>query len=62
LKALLAARPGAERLMHLIDALGAIEEWRSFEMAPKDWIVQCGCYGSVSSGCAQFRVSLLSPK
>lgn len=40
LKALLAARPGAERLMHLIDALGAIEEWRSFEMAPKDWIVQ----------------------
>jgi ATP-dependent helicase/DNAse subunit B len=40
LKALLAARPGAERLMRLIDALGAIEEWRSFEMAPKDWIVQ----------------------
>ena len=40
LKALLAARPGAERLMHLIDDLGAIEEWRSFEMAPKDWIVQ----------------------
>jgi ATP-dependent helicase/DNAse subunit B len=37
LKALLAARPGAERLMRLIDALGAIEEWRSFELAPKDW-------------------------
>ena len=37
LKALLAATPGAERLMRLIDDLGAIEEWRSFEMAPKDW-------------------------
>ncbi len=40
LKALLADTAGAERLMRLIDALGAIEEWRSFEMAPKDWIVQ----------------------
>ena len=40
LKALLAARPGAERLMHLIDDLGAIEEWRSFELAPKDWAAQ----------------------
>ena len=37
LKALLVATPGAERLMRLIDALGAIEEWRSFEMLPKDW-------------------------
>ena len=33
LKALLADTAGAERLMRLIDALGAIEEWRSFEMA-----------------------------
>ena len=40
LHALLAATPGAERLMHLIDNLGAIEEWRSFELAPKDWAVQ----------------------
>jgi len=40
LKALLVARPGAERLMHLIDDLGAIEEWRSFELAPKDWAAQ----------------------
>src|SRR5271157_5437755 len=37
LKASLVATPGAERLMRLIDALGAIEEWRSFEMLPKDW-------------------------
>jgi ATP-dependent helicase/DNAse subunit B len=37
LKALLADTPGAERLMRLIDDLGAIEEWRSFELAPKDW-------------------------
>jgi ATP-dependent helicase/DNAse subunit B len=37
LKALLVATPGAERLMHLIDELGAIEEWRSFELLPKDW-------------------------
>jgi ATP-dependent helicase/DNAse subunit B len=37
LKALLVAAPGAERLMRLIDALGAIEEWRSFEMLPQDW-------------------------
>jgi ATP-dependent helicase/DNAse subunit B len=40
LKALLPATPGAERLVRLIDALGAIEEWRSFELAPKDWAVQ----------------------
>jgi ATP-dependent helicase/DNAse subunit B len=37
LKALLVDTPGAERLMRLIDALGAIEEWRSFELLPKDW-------------------------
>jgi ATP-dependent helicase/DNAse subunit B len=37
LKALLAGTAGAERLMRLIDALGAIEEWRSFELLPKDW-------------------------
>jgi len=37
LKALLADTPGAERLVRLIDALGAIEEWRSFELLPKDW-------------------------
>jgi len=40
LKALLPDTPGAERLVRLIDALGAIEEWRSFELAPKDWAVQ----------------------
>ena len=37
LKALLPATAGAERLMRLIDALGAIEEWRSFELLPRDW-------------------------
>ena len=37
LKALLAETPGAERIMRLIDELGAIEEWRSFELLPKDW-------------------------
>ena len=40
LKALLLDTPGAERLMHLIDDLGAIEEWRSFELAPKDWVAR----------------------
>jgi len=40
LKALLVATPGAERLMRLIDDLGAIEEWRSFELAPKDWVAR----------------------
>lgn len=28
---------GAGRLMHKIDSLGAIEEWRSFWLSPKDW-------------------------
>ncbi len=35
LKRVLAATAGAERLMRLIDALGAIEEWRSFALAPE---------------------------
>ncbi len=28
---------GAERLLHKIDALGALEEWRSFSLTPRDW-------------------------
>ncbi len=28
---------GAERLLHKIDSVAAIEEWRSFALAPKDW-------------------------
>lgn len=36
LKALAAETP----LMRLIDSLGAIEEWRSFELLPKDWAVR----------------------
>jgi ATP-dependent helicase/DNAse subunit B len=37
LKSLLVDAPGAERLIRLIDSLGAIEEWRSFELLPNDW-------------------------
>jgi ATP-dependent helicase/DNAse subunit B len=32
-----ALESGAEKLLNLMERLGAIEEWRSFEMAPKDW-------------------------
>jgi ATP-dependent helicase/DNAse subunit B len=28
---------GAERLLHKIDSLAALEEWRGFSMTPKDW-------------------------
>lgn len=48
LKALLvdeAGKPlneGAERLLHKIDVLGAIEEWRSFSLAPRDWAARVG--------------------
>jgi ATP-dependent helicase/DNAse subunit B len=30
-------RPAAEKLLHQLDALAALEEWRGFELAPKDW-------------------------
>ena len=30
-------RPYAERLLHKLDSLAALEEWRGFELAPKDW-------------------------
>lgn len=33
---------GAERLLHKIDALGALEEWRSFSLAPRDWAARFG--------------------
>jgi ATP-dependent helicase/DNAse subunit B len=29
--------PEAERLLHKIDSLAALEEWRSFSLLPKDW-------------------------
>ena len=29
--------PEAERLLHKIDSLAALEEWRSFSLVPKDW-------------------------
>ena len=30
-------RPGAERLLYKLDALAALEEWRSYQIAPRDW-------------------------
>ena len=30
-------RPGAERLLHKLDSLAALEEWRAFVLTPKDW-------------------------
>ena len=30
-------RPYADRLLHKIDSLAALEEWRALELAPKDW-------------------------
>jgi len=33
-----AIEAGAEKLRHLIDELGALEEWRSFVMLPTDWV------------------------
>ena len=34
--------PGAERLLHKIDSLAALEEWRSFRLSPKDWAERLG--------------------
>ena len=28
---------GAERILHLLDEFSALEEWRSFALAPKEW-------------------------
>ena len=30
-------RPGAERLLHKLDSLAALEEWRGFVLTPRDW-------------------------
>jgi len=30
-------RPGAERLLHKLDSLATLEEWRAFALTPKDW-------------------------
>jgi ATP-dependent helicase/DNAse subunit B len=30
-------RPYAERLLHKLDSLATLEEWRNFELTPKDW-------------------------
>ena len=29
--------PGAERLLHKLEALGTLEEWRSFALTPQEW-------------------------
>jgi hypothetical protein len=34
------ALPGAEPLLHKLDRLAALEEWRSFAMQPSDWAVR----------------------
>jgi len=33
----LAEAPGSEALLHKLDALGEIEEWRQFELTPRNW-------------------------
>ena len=33
----LAEGPGSEALIHKLDSLGEIEEWRQFELTPKNW-------------------------
>ncbi len=30
-------RPGAERLLHKLDSLATLEEWRTFALTPKNW-------------------------
>jgi ATP-dependent helicase/DNAse subunit B len=30
-------RPGAERLLHKLDSLSNLEEWRAFALTPRDW-------------------------
>jgi ATP-dependent helicase/DNAse subunit B len=34
-------RPGAEKIAHKLDSLAKLEEWRSFELHPKDWAARC---------------------
>jgi len=34
--------PGAERLLHKLDSLSALEEWRGFTLTPKDWAARFG--------------------
>jgi ATP-dependent helicase/DNAse subunit B len=34
------ALPGAEPLLHKLDRLATLEEWRSFSMPPRDWAVR----------------------
>jgi ATP-dependent helicase/DNAse subunit B len=43
----LAVESHAERLEPLLDHLGALEEWRSMALAPKDWAAQMGALRSL---------------
>ena len=40
-------RPGAERLLHKLDSLAALEEWRGFSLAPKNWAERFGALRSL---------------
>jgi ATP-dependent helicase/DNAse subunit B len=35
-------RPGAERLLHKLDSLSALEEWRGFSLSPGNWAARFG--------------------
>jgi RecB family exonuclease len=35
-------RAGAERLLHKLDSLAALEEWRSFTLTPRNWAARFG--------------------
>src|ERR1022692_2503958 len=35
-------RAGAERLLHKLDSLAGLEEWRGFTLTPKDWAARFG--------------------
>lgn len=35
-------RPGAERLLHKLESLSALEEWRAFALTPRDWAARFG--------------------
>jgi ATP-dependent helicase/DNAse subunit B len=34
-------RPGAERLLHKLDSLAGLEEWRGFTLTPRNWAARC---------------------
>jgi ATP-dependent helicase/DNAse subunit B len=40
-------RSGAERLLHKLDSLAALEEWRGFSLTPKNWAERFGTLGNL---------------